>query len=71
MIDDPKFWRPFQGDRAEYAGTTECRYIELLQFSAPLGFQRSEGSLNDMSLESWLTKVVRSIENKDILLTTH
>jgi hypothetical protein len=55
--NDPKFWRPLRGYRAQLAATTYCRYMEVLKYPGDLGLQTWKGAVSEVSLESWLTTV--------------
>jgi hypothetical protein len=43
----------------EFAGTSQCQYLELISGSNFKDFHYVGGKLNDSSLPGWLTKVCR------------
>ena len=55
--NDPKFWRPLRGYRAQAAASTYCQYLEVLKYPGDVELQTQEGAVSEVSLESWLTKV--------------
>jgi hypothetical protein len=55
--NDPKFWRPLQGDRAQLVATTRCEYLEVLQYPEDIVLQKSKDAVNEVLLESWLKAV--------------
>jgi hypothetical protein len=47
----------YNGDELGFASTTECHYVEYLQYPDSTDVQVAEGSLDDSTLPTWLQKV--------------
>jgi hypothetical protein len=47
----------YYGLKLPFASTTECHYVEYLQYPDSTDVQVAEGSLDDSTLPTWLQKV--------------
>jgi hypothetical protein len=46
-----------EGNPVEFAATSKCRFLDILQFPSLAEHHQSEGNLDDSSIEEWFSKV--------------
>jgi hypothetical protein len=46
-----------EGNPVEFAATSKCRFLDILQYPSLAGYYQSEGNLDDSSIEEWFSKV--------------